>query len=176
MKKCSKDGCHHNVFGGGYCKAHQYLRKDNPINDALTSHKTFSSRRQYIAQKKKDSGSTSLKQCLKEGFGFKSQREMFDWIWGDREHKCVVSGRDLDKVPKKQFHWMFAHILPKGLYTYFKLNPDNIMLLHPDIHVLVDNWTGDMADKHPEFDFDKFFSAVDQMKAEYDRFKINNML
>lgn len=59
---------------------------------------------------------------------------MFNWIWENRPHLSEVSGKPL--LPKGHFkwHWQFAHILPKGTYSRFKLREDNIMLMLPEEH------------------------------------------
>ena len=65
---------------------------------------------------------------------FKTQTEMFNYIWETREQVSEVSGEPL--LPKGHFkwHWQFAHILPKGTYKHYKFNPDNIMLMLPEEH------------------------------------------
>lgn len=39
MKKCSADGCSYPVFGKGFCKNHQYLRKDLKKKDSSVFEK-----------------------------------------------------------------------------------------------------------------------------------------
>jgi serine/threonine protein kinase len=65
---------------------------------------------------------------------FKNQGELFDYIWESRPHISELSGKPL--LPKGHFkwHWQFLHILPKGSYPHFKLNPENILLGLPDEH------------------------------------------
>lgn len=65
---------------------------------------------------------------------FKNQKEMFNWIWENREHVSEISGHLLLPKTHFQWHWQFAHILSKGAYPSFKLNPDNIMLMLPSEH------------------------------------------
>lgn len=65
---------------------------------------------------------------------FKNQIEMFKWIWENRPHVSEVSGEPLLYPGHRQWHWQFAHILNKGSYPLWKLNPDNIMLLLPEEH------------------------------------------
>lgn len=64
---------------------------------------------------------------------FKNQNEMFNWIWENRPHISELTGDPL--LPKGHFkwHWQFLHVLPKS-YTYYKLNPDNILLGLPKEH------------------------------------------
>lgn len=65
---------------------------------------------------------------------FKTQKEMFDWIWEDRLHKSELSGLPLYPKGHFKWHWQFLHVLPKGTYPHYKLNSDNILLALPDEH------------------------------------------
>lgn len=174
MKQCKAEGCALPVFGKGYCKRHQYLRSD------LTPFNPSKAKSGYVIPKKKKSASEqstiSVKAQLKTQWGFKNQKEMFDFIWESRFHVCRFTGEDLSKVPKLRWHWCFLHILPKGLYPYFKLNPRNIVLGSPDFHVLVDNFTSDMYEKYSTYNFDLFFRMQEEMKKEYELFIKTNML
>tara|TARA_R110002020_G_scaffold303189_1_gene518525 strand:- start:297 stop:569 length:273 start_codon:yes stop_codon:yes gene_type:complete len=64
----------------------------------------------------------------------KSQKELFKHVWETREHVSEVSGKSLLPRSHYQWHWQFAHILSKGAYPAFKLNPNNIMLMLPEEH------------------------------------------
>jgi hypothetical protein len=110
-------------------------------------------------------------------FGFKTQMEMFDYIWNTRPHICWMTRRQL-KYGKGDSKWknQFAHGLRKGTYTYFKLNPDNIKLLDPIIHDLVDNFKEEYRQQLPHIDFDKWFSYQAEMKIKYKDFKDKNLL
>jgi len=68
------------------------------------------------------------------------------------------------------------HVLRKGAYTYFKLNPDNIRLGQPYVHDLVDNFKPEYKEEHPEINFDKWFILQDEMKIKYEQFKKYNLL
>lgn len=65
---------------------------------------------------------------------FKNQKEMFLWIWESREHVSELTGEDLLPPSHSQWHWQFLHVLPKGSYPKYKLNPDNILLGTPTEH------------------------------------------
>ena len=117
-----------------------------------------------------------FKSQLQRSFGFNTQKQMFDFIWLNRPHVCALSGQDLNKVPYWQRHWMFAHILNKKNYPLWKFNPENILLLHPDVHYCVDNFTEDMREKHKEINFDFWFKLVEKKKEEYKKFLLDNML
>ena len=66
----------------------------------------------------------------------KSQKELFEFVWATREHVSEVSGKPLLPRHDCRWHWQFAHILSKGQYPSFKLNPDNIMLMLPEEHTI----------------------------------------
>ena len=59
---------------------------------------------------------------------------MFNWIWENRPHVSEVSGKPLLRKGHFQWHWQFAHVLPKGTYKRFKLREENIMLMLPEEH------------------------------------------
>ena len=65
---------------------------------------------------------------------FKNQTELFAYIWETRPHISEVSGKPLLYPGSTKYHWQFAHILAKGHFPSYKLNPDNIMLMLPDEH------------------------------------------
>lgn len=65
---------------------------------------------------------------------FKNQKELFNWIWENRLHISELSGEDLYPKGHYQWHWQFLHVLPKGSYPKYKLNPDNILLALPEEH------------------------------------------
>ncbi len=111
----------------------------------------------------------------KNNFGFKSQPEMFLHVWNTRPHICELTGVPLNFVEGgDEWFCCMAHLLRKGVFTYFKLNPDNVMLLHPDVHSKMDNWL-------PEYDRemynrDKWETKVEEMKTKYNEYKLKNLL
>lgn len=72
---------------------------------------------------------------------FKSEKEMFLWIWEREEHVSRISGLPLFYPHHPQFHWQFAHILgAKGsVYAKWRLNPNNICLMLPEEHTVFDH-------------------------------------
>ena len=115
---------------------------------------------------------------LQEYFGFKSQVDLFDHLWETRAHKCPYSGLSL--APFKDDPDMrrscCAHILPKGKYPLFKLNEENVMLVHPIFHSIVDGGTLRDREQYPEWRWDKWDTHVIQMKVEYRSFQSTNLL
>jgi len=95
---------------------------------------------------------------------FKTQHEMFIWIWDNRDHKSEISNKQLLPCGHPMWHWQFAHILPKGTYKKWKLNPDNIMLMLPDEH-----------EKQESFEI--FIEKHEEMRKKYtDEFYSNGVL
>lgn len=95
---------------------------------------------------------------------FKNQSQLFEYIWDTVEHVSQVSGKPLFEPGHIQWHWQFSHILPKGLYAKYKLNPDNIVLMLPEEHQLWQFFPG-RARKNPLFDW--VFEKFDKLKREY---------
>ena len=65
---------------------------------------------------------------------FKNQTELFNHIWETREQVSELSGKPLLFKGHFQWYWQFLHVLPKGTYPKYKLNPDNIILALPEEH------------------------------------------
>jgi hypothetical protein len=64
----------------------------------------------------------------------KSQSELFRHVWETRKHVSEVSGEPLLPEGHPQWHWQFAHVLSKGAFPRYRLNPENIMLMLPAEH------------------------------------------
>lgn len=113
----------------------------------------------------------------KNFFPFSNQVEVFKHVWNTRKHECWLSTVPLNfEVGSQQWFCCMAHVLRKGTYTYWKLNPGNIILLHPLMHDLVDNWDEKYREKYPHIDFDKWFTLQSVFREEYDIFKQENLL
>lgn len=70
----------------------------------------------------------------------KNQTELFNYIWETRPHFSELSGKPLLSKTHPQWHWQFIHVLPKGKYSKYKLNPDNILLGLPEEHEKQNNF------------------------------------
>jgi len=177
MKTCLDIGCNRKSFSHGYCQIHQYKRTDSKAIESR--NKTVEPQSPIKPYKRTTSDKSELKTTTKQellfGFGYKNQKDMFFDIWQEREHKCQISGSNLDLVPENRFFWMFSHVLAKKNYPYYKLNPENILLVHPDVHYCVDNFTEDMRKKY-DYNFDKWFDLVNFMKQKYLEFLKENMI
>jgi len=89
---------------------------------------------------------------------FKNQKELFKHIWETRGeengYKSELTGNQLYHVNHYKWHWQFLHVLPKGTYPKYKLNPDNILLATPDEHVNQEN-------------YEVFIEKQDELKRKY---------
>lgn len=85
---------------------------------------------------------------------FKTQSEMFAWIWENRPHISELTGKPLLPKGHFQWHWQMLHVLPKGSYPSYKLNPDNILLALPEEH------------QYQE-EFKEFIEKRDALKRQY---------
>jgi len=114
-------------------------------------------------------------------FGFLTQPELFKHVYFIHKKPviCPVSSRNItDCMDGPIEHWIkhFAHILPKGRYTYWKLNPENIVMLHPEVHHIFDQGTQVERDKYPEWNWRYLDVVVEKAKKEYKKFvKANNL-
>ena len=101
-------------------------------------------------------------------YNFTSQRSMFLRIYEDAPivdgHKrCWLSGRTIDCFENSDKFWsLFAHVLPKGKYTKWKLNPKNIVLLHPEIH-----WLYDQGREEDRIKSGVDFTPLYELKTKY---------
>ena len=96
---------------------------------------------------------------------------MFLDIWDKREHISELSGRKLDEFyGRPQWHSIFAHILNKGQYPKFRLNQENIIMLHPSEHFLLDQGTQEQREKYAAewlCDWSIVYDKKEQLKQEY---------
>lgn len=150
--QCKEPGCTHDVFSHDYCKYHRYR---------------WTSLEPIPKYKKKAVNPNS--------FGFSSQLEMFMAVIYNAQRPiiCPISGQDITNYFKGEpGDWVSccAHVIPKGKFPLFKLNPANIMLIHPSAHHLVDAGT-EMQRIKSGWDFTPFYTRQEQLKQEYERYQ-----
>jgi hypothetical protein len=85
---------------------------------------------------------------------FKTQSEMFNYIWDTRPHYSELSDKELLQPNAINWHWQFLHVLPKGSYPKWKFESDNILLALPDEHARQET-------------FPKFIERRDELKRRY---------
>ena len=57
---------------------------------------------------------------------FTTQRELFEYVWNTRPHKCELTGKII-REPKAR---CFPHILGKWMNKKYKFDSNNIMLVY----------------------------------------------
>jgi hypothetical protein len=106
--------------------------------------------------------------------GFKSQVELFNYVWDTRPHVSEISGRKLT-AERGSVLWLcyFMHILPKGKFPKMKLNPDNILLGHNEEHFCIDQSTEEQREKYkkqyPKTDWNIFYDKQKKLKEKYEK-------
>lgn len=165
-KKCQALDCDRDVFSHNFCQAHQYMRKDEKwLQGLLKQYKRGNAK---IKPKKKQTKSL---------FPFKNQIEVFNYVWDTQPHRCWLTEVPINFAPmSSQWISSMAHVLRKGQFTYWKLNPENIRILQPTIHELVDNFQPQYITLYDWIDFDKWFDLQKQLEQEYELFKAKNLL
>jgi hypothetical protein len=162
MGICHKADCLNPIFSNKFCINHQYLRTDSKYIDKQKDKRL----RQYYPVKKIGKNAS---------FGYSSEKPMFDDIWDTRSHVCQFTNESLEQFYGTDLWYnCFAHVLPKGKFILFKYNPENIRLVYPEFHSIVDQGTKTDRLKHPEWDWTFWDELVQQMKAEYIKFMKGN--
>lgn len=91
----------------------------------------------------------------------KSQIELFQEIWNERDHVSELSGKYLGDEMNS---WFFAHILSKGSNPQLKFNKENIMLVTQEEHWQLDQNTH-LAKQDPLYK--PFFDKAEELKIKY---------
>ena len=123
MKICNYENCGNNVFGGGYCKFHQYLRKDK---------KDKPIKRTPINRDYKPTGEGAL----------------FDSIISTRRPISFISGLNIKDIDGIINHNNCHHVLNKKDYEKFRLYDRNIILITKYEHHLIHNGTEEQREKY----------------------------
>jgi len=121
--------------------------------------------------KKKSEGKSIAK---KPSFKATGEKDVFHVVldsFGDDPITCFVCGKRLSITT----HHNFAHILRKGRYERFRLNPDNIRIMCYNIqgtgcHSVFDNNPRSDIINKPEWQ--KVFELEEKLKEEYKLFKV----
>lgn len=122
----------------------------------------------FKTAKKKAEGKSLPKKYVRKATGEKDVFEaVLEALPDDKPTTCFVCGKMISVVT----HHNFGHILSKGRYPRFRLNPDNIRLMCFNI-----DGTGchSLYDHHPKSElvgegWDKLFELKAQLIEEYTR-------
>ena len=99
---------------------------------------------------------------------FQNQRDLFKHIWYMCEGRCFVTDKYIPLERSTPSN--FAHILSKGAYPKYKLNPDNIMFVVEDVHYLYDcRSKQDLLNKYDNERVEEIYSRKEKLKREYYR-------
>ena len=134
FRKCVISGCHQQVFAKGKCRYH-YQRSQKPLPKTSGIKSGIP---------KNISFEKGLSNNITIHSPFRTELEMFKWIWKSRKHKSFLTDRKLDfEEGENIWYNLFAHVLSKGqnMFPLFKLNENNIILLTPYEHSLLDHGT-----------------------------------
>lgn len=119
-----------------------------------------------------------LAKFKKQGFKNKKykptgEKALFDIIAQNRPLISFLSGKDLTQFIETKFYVnLFAHLLNKGQYKFYRLNPVNIILLTPYEHHLLDHGTAEQREKYAKennCDWNKIYHLRDALKEQYNK-------
>ena len=135
-KTCQATDCKNNVWGKGFCPYHQWMRTDK-------KPKPFKPRNKKTGE-----------------------LQLFYEIWDEREHVSFLTGRTINEKPGSlRFVNCFGHILNKKNYPKFRLKKENIVLLDPEEHYLLD-FGSEVQRQEYEFRNDCDFGRIEELKEE----------
>lgn len=69
------------------------------------------------------------KTSMKKRYKPTGEMDLFKHLWGTRKHTCYITGRELEFSPSICFH-----ILGKGAFPAYRLNPSNIIFVNAEYH------------------------------------------
>ena len=149
---------------------------NSPFRSYLKEDKGVVVKKRYKIPARKNNPALGLKSTLKTMWGYKSQKEMFIVLWGNhlifnKNIVCPYTGEVLNGY-YDTILWTscFAHVLPKGKYPYWRLNPSNIRIVYPEFHKIIDQGRFSDRLKHPEWKWDEWDKLVELKKNEYEEF------
>jgi hypothetical protein len=129
--------------------------------------------------------SARLKSILTEDGSICSQPALFRELWAknraeDGQYYCQLSGENISQYhePHDMWTWACAHVLDKKNYSFWKYRIDNLMLVHPEIHALLDQGSKAQQAKSrfPAYSFELFSNLRERFKSEYADYKRDNQL
>jgi len=181
-KYCKDCGRLTYIYAHGRCKfcdQKHRAKKPNKMSQVLDKPLSPKSRGNIPVRRRKPP--TGLVNKI-TSFGFKSQVEWMEYQ--DKKYRtpegklyCWLTGEEIPyKKGDDMWFSVWAHVLRKSGWTYFKLHPNNCRPLLPEVHTLVDNYVPDYREAYPDIDFDRWFDLQETMKLEYEAFKKKYLL
>lgn len=99
------------------------------------------------------------------------EKKMFDDIWSKRPHRSFLSGKNIAWVEGTDFYVnVFAHVLAKGKHPKVRLEEENIVLLTPQEHELLDKGTEAERKAYAEInncDWQCVYDLREELKLKY---------
>jgi len=161
-KRCKAEGCFNVVFNNryGYCRRHLYLSEEyrKKVIEQRSQQKVY--RIPKVSKKRQE----ELKSY--------SQIDLFNEMWDEMQKPriCPVSNKELDRFEgTDNWHWCFAHILPKGKYPELKLKKENIIVVYPKVHTLYDQGTQRQRNLYPLWNWDVLYLKREELLNKYGR-------
>ena len=109
----------------------------------------------------------------------KTEVDVFMEIWNESDKRSFISGKDLTQYQNTNFFiWCFAHVIPKnGLSNLvfpnktmkdelLRHNKENIVLVDPHEHHLIDHGTEDERKEYERVTFNCSFKPFYDLKEE----------
>jgi hypothetical protein len=133
MKLCTADNCYNPVFGGGYCRNHQYKRQDK--KSVKTAYE------KAVEQKKKSANNSKVRSLINTDQNKLVANQAAEDIdkmekWVEQFAAIIEANPHCDEcgtfIPKKYYRAASAHCLPKRKdygFPSVKLHPDNRLVL-----------------------------------------------
>ena len=141
MKICKFDTCDNNVFGGMYCRNHQYMRtdkKDKPIKKTL----------------------------LKRNYKPTGEGALFTSIIGTRRNYSFLSGLYIIEIDNVIDHNNCHHVLNKKDYPEFRLYDRNVILITREEHDLIHAGTKEKRENYAKKVMELYGKTVHWDKLE----------
>lgn len=156
----------------GYYKIKRCTECGTPFRQYNSLQKYCSSTCAYKNQSQKKSKQQSKYKGI-NNFNVSSELDLYFKIWQSRTQRSYLSNQRLNFAERSEFWYnCFAHLLSKSQSKYpkFKLYSQNIVLLTPEEHHLLDHGTEkqrqDYAKKYG-CDWKKIYDLRDRLKEQY---------
>lgn len=99
------------------------------------------------------------------------QKALFLSIWNSRPRISFISGIPLGDEAMPHH---FAHVIPKGTYSRFRLYDKNIVLLTPEEHTLYDFGSEEQREQYTRLtgaDWNKLYELREELIKEYNSYE-----
>lgn len=150
------------------CFGHSYLDSRSEATPKKTKSKKTTVKKKPIKRR------STKRQLEAKEYG---QNDMFLEKWNNSIKKSYISCRDLSHLEVGSNYWRcsMAHILPKSKYTKYRTYINNLVIVHPEEHQLIDQGTEDQRTKYKKeweakgysINWDVFYELQEKLKTFY---------